>query len=187
MDLVALMGELQSSLPDDDDHHREAITISTAGVAGAAAATPGGLDTSGLPRIGTITISGTGQTLDDLADYIDRLQVVPGLVDVLPVTNTGSPRPAYRVLSSASDGLTERRAEPSFRRRPGDDMSARAQDKRLWLGGGAVAAVLIVLIGWFVVIDPELSAATATREQADVGTDAERCVAGKERQAQGRE
>ena len=46
-------------------------------------------------------------------------------------------------------------------------MGARAQDKRLWLGGGAVLAVLIVLIGWFVVIDPELSAASSTRDQAD--------------------
>ncbi|MET0966399.1 MAG: hypothetical protein ABWZ02_08390, partial [Nakamurella sp.] len=46
-------------------------------------------------------------------------------------------------------------------------MSARFQDKRLWLGGGAAVAVLIVLIGWFFVIDPELSAAATTRAEAE--------------------
>lgn len=38
-------------------------------------------------------------------------------------------------------------------------------NKRAWLGGGAVVAVLIVLAGWFLVIDPELSAASANRDQ----------------------
>jgi hypothetical protein len=40
------------------------------------------------------------------------------------------------------------------------------QDKRLWLGGGALLALLIVLFGWFLVIEPQLSAASATRVQA---------------------
>lgn len=46
-------------------------------------------------------------------------------------------------------------------------MKARIQSKRLWLAGGAVLAVVIVLIGWFGVIGPELSAAAATRDQAE--------------------
>ena len=46
-------------------------------------------------------------------------------------------------------------------------MRAHAQDKRLWLGGGAIAAVLIVLLGWFFVINPQLSAASSIRDQAD--------------------
>jgi hypothetical protein len=46
-------------------------------------------------------------------------------------------------------------------------VGTRGQDKRLWIAGGAVLAVLIVLIGWFVVIDPQLSAASSTRDQAD--------------------
>lgn len=48
----------------------------------------------------------------------------------------------------------------------------RLQDKRVWLGGGAVAALLIVAIGWFMFIGPELSStsdlhaqAAATRQQ----------------------
>jgi hypothetical protein len=46
-------------------------------------------------------------------------------------------------------------------------VGARGQDKRLWIAGGAGLAVLIVLIGWFVVIDPQLSAASSTLDQAD--------------------
>ncbi len=39
------------------------------------------------------------------------------------------------------------------------------ENKRAWLGGGAVLAVLIVLAGWFMVIDPQLSAASSDRDQ----------------------
>lgn len=95
VDLVALMVLLESNLPSTMVIKQEAITISPAGIAAAggtatSATTGSVLDTSGLPRIGTITISGTGQALDDLSDYIDRLQTVTGLVDVLPVSNTAS-------------------------------------------------------------------------------------------------
>ena len=94
VDVVALLVVLQSSLPKTMTINQEAITISTAGVAGTAGtagtSTGSSQDSSGLPRIGTITIGGTGRTLDDLSDYIDSLQAVPGLVDVLPVSNTAA-------------------------------------------------------------------------------------------------
>lgn len=92
VDLVALLVQLESNLPKSMVITQEAITISTVGVAAATAgaATGSGLDTSGVPRIGTLTISGTGRTLDDLSDYVDGLQTVPGLVDVLPVSNTAA-------------------------------------------------------------------------------------------------
>ena len=89
VDLVALMGRLQSSLPSTMTIGQESIVISPAGVAGNAAASAG-LDTSGLPRIGSITLSGTGKTLDDLSDYIDRLRTITGLVDIAPVSNVKS-------------------------------------------------------------------------------------------------
>lgn len=91
VDLVKLMAALESNLPKTMVITQESITISTAGAVAAAGVTAGsGLDTSGLPRIGTISISGTGKALDDLSDYIDHLQTVAGLVDVLPVSNTAS-------------------------------------------------------------------------------------------------
>jgi hypothetical protein len=98
VDIAALQGQLSSNLPATMIITNEAITISVAGVAGASnpAATgldtagldTSGLDTSGLPRIGTVTMNGTGQTLDDLSNYLDRLQTITGLVDVLPVSNS---------------------------------------------------------------------------------------------------
>lgn len=47
---------------------------------------------------------------------------------------------------------------------------ASLQDKRIWLGGGAVAAVLIAAASWFFVINPELSSADSLRSQADSAT-----------------
>jgi hypothetical protein len=41
------------------------------------------------------------------------------------------------------------------------------QDKRAWLGGGALAAVLIAVVSWFMVISPELSSASSLRTAAD--------------------
>jgi hypothetical protein len=91
VDLAGLMGAVQNALPSTMTISQESITISIAAVAGGASATPsGGLDTSGLPRIGTISLTGTGQTLNDLSDFVDRLSTVPGLVDVLPISNTAS-------------------------------------------------------------------------------------------------
>jgi hypothetical protein len=91
VDLVALMGQLESNLPKTMTIGQESIVISPAGVAaGAGSAAGAGLDTSGLPRIGSITLSGTGKTLDDLSDYVDRLHTIPGLVDVVPISNTKS-------------------------------------------------------------------------------------------------
>jgi hypothetical protein len=107
VDVAALMGELGSSLPDTMTVTQETITISTAGVAGAdSISAASGLDTSGLPRIGTITMNGTGQTVNDLSDYVDRLQAIPGLVDVLPVANTVSTSGASGTQYSISIGLT---------------------------------------------------------------------------------
>ncbi len=108
VDVAALMGELQAALPETMTIDQETITISPAGVAGADSGTAtGGLDTSGLPRIGTVTITGTGQTLDDLPDYVDRLQRVPGLVEVLPLANTASGGDPPGTQYSISIGVTD--------------------------------------------------------------------------------
>ncbi|MET0864843.1 MAG: hypothetical protein ABWZ98_10955 [Nakamurella sp.] len=113
VDLSALMGDLESTLPETMTIDRESVTISTAGVADAAdpaaenSAADSGLDTSGLSRIGSITISGTGQTLDDLSDYIDRLHTITGLVDVLPVSNSISSTNESGTEFSLTAGLTD--------------------------------------------------------------------------------
>lgn len=86
VDLATLLTKLHGNLPETMTITQETVTISEAGAAGAAAESQ--LEISGSPRIGTITLSGTGHTMDDLPDYIDRLRAVTGLVDVLPVSNS---------------------------------------------------------------------------------------------------
>jgi hypothetical protein len=113
VDMAALMGELSSALPETMKINQESITISPAGAAGEESGTgaAGGLDTSGLPRIGTITIVGTGQTLDDLSDYLDRLRAIEGLVDVLPVSNSlsGTSGTEFNVTAGLTDAALSHR------------------------------------------------------------------------------
>lgn len=40
------------------------------------------------------------------------------------------------------------------------------QDRRAWLGGGALVAALIAVVSWFMVISPELSSAASLRSAA---------------------
>ncbi|MEO5832172.1 MAG: hypothetical protein ABIR83_02245 [Nakamurella sp.] len=102
VDLVALTGALQTSLPATMTISQQAITISMAG-----AATATGLDASGATRIGTVTMSGTGQTLDDLSDYVDSLAAIPGVVDVLPLANSLNSEGAVGTQFSLTLGLTD--------------------------------------------------------------------------------
>jgi hypothetical protein len=87
VDVVTLLTQIRSSLPKTMTIATESVTINLTGVAASAGSTSS-LDTSGLPRIGNVSLSGKGATLDDLASFVDRLKLVPGVVDVLPITNT---------------------------------------------------------------------------------------------------
>lgn len=104
VDLVALMDALQSNLPATMTIAQQAITLTPAVAADATVAGPA--------RIGSITMSGTGTTLDDLSDYVDRLQTVPGVVDVVPLSNTLSAEGAgtqYSVSLAVTDVLLSHR------------------------------------------------------------------------------
>ena len=105
VDLVKLLGEIRSSLPATMSIKQETVTLSLAGVAAAGASKAGvGLDTSGHPQIGNITISGSGHSLVDLSAYVDKLKVIPGVVNVVPVSNTAD---QAGMQFSLSLGLTD--------------------------------------------------------------------------------
>lgn len=84
VDLAQLMARLSSSLPARMTITSESITISAAatGATGAAGAAPA------VQSIGAVSLSGVGRTVDDLATYVDRLALVPGVIDVVPTTTS---------------------------------------------------------------------------------------------------
>jgi hypothetical protein len=108
VDLATLIARIRSSLPTTMTIKQESITLSLAAVAsaGAANSASGGLDTSGRAHIGTISLSGTGRTLDDLSAFVDTLTVIPGVVDVMPVSNvTDKTGMTYGVSLNLTDAL----------------------------------------------------------------------------------
>ena len=59
-----------------------------------------------------MALSGTGQSLDDLADYIGRLRTVTAVVDVIPVSNTLSDAGTgtqYSITMGLTDALLSHR------------------------------------------------------------------------------
>jgi hypothetical protein len=94
VDLATLMGRIRSGLPAAMSISAEAVTISLAAAAAPAGTVPG---TSAI--IGTVTISGNGRALDNLATYVEHLQAIPGVVDVNPTTNVLSGRTTRYSLS----------------------------------------------------------------------------------------
>jgi hypothetical protein len=84
-----LLARIHAALPADMTIQQASVTVSLAGVAGAtpdAAGTPG-LDDTSHPRIGDVTIGGTSRELADLSTFVERLQRLTGIVDVIPTTN----------------------------------------------------------------------------------------------------
>ena len=46
-------------------------------------------------------------------------------------------------------------------------MIGHLQDRRLWLGGGALFAVVILLVAWFGFINPQLTSTASIRDESD--------------------
>lgn len=91
VDLAQLMARLSSSLPARMTIGSESVVISTAaatGATGAIGATGATGPAAAAQSIGTVTLSGGGRTVDDLATYVDKLALVPGVIDVVPTTTS---------------------------------------------------------------------------------------------------
>jgi hypothetical protein len=83
---------------------------------GAAGGTAGGvLDTSGRKHIGSIVLTGQAASVGQVADFVDKLSAVPGLVGVLPTSQQGGATgvqfsvqliPTDQVLSHRYDSTT---------------------------------------------------------------------------------
>ncbi|HEY3715519.1 MAG TPA: hypothetical protein VGL39_13415 [Jatrophihabitantaceae bacterium] len=114
VDVSALLVRLRAELPTTMTIRQESVMISLAGVASGGTASGTGLDTSGHARIGNVAVSGAGRTLDDLSAYVDRLKVIPGVVDVVPVSNVSDQAGMqYSLTLGLSDVLLSHRFDVS--------------------------------------------------------------------------
>jgi hypothetical protein len=85
VDVAHLTAAIRGALPSSMTIQNLTVTLTSTATAGAT--TSQGLDASGRPEVGTLTISGGGRTLDDLPTFVDRLASLPGVVNVLPSSN----------------------------------------------------------------------------------------------------
>lgn len=91
----ALLGEIWDALPDGMTISQIAVSVpdqisgkSTSGARGDSG--PAALDTSDASHIGTITLAGTGTTIDDLPAFIDALGTLDGVFSPYPTSNQRS-------------------------------------------------------------------------------------------------
>lgn len=94
VDFSALLGDIGAALPAGMTITQAQVTITpTNGVGGSTgtnAGGPGALDASDATHIGTVTLSGTGSTLDQLPVLVQRLGAIKGVFDPYPLTNVAS-------------------------------------------------------------------------------------------------
>ena len=86
VDVAKLVTRIRAALPASMSILNLTVNVTAAGSANTAAtgtpATP--LNTSGLPEIGTITVTGSARTINDLPTFVDNLGLITGLVSVVP-------------------------------------------------------------------------------------------------------
>ena len=83
VDFVVLLSRLQASLPAKMTIELQLVTINAS-----SAVAPGAVSGSSVDAvIGTVVISGSGRTVDDLPRFVDNLRGIPGVVNILPTSN----------------------------------------------------------------------------------------------------
>jgi hypothetical protein len=114
VDLSTLMVKIRTSLPATMTIKQESITISLAGVAPSSSKGSVGVDLSGHRQIGNIILSGAGQTLVDLSAFVDALKVLPGVINVIPTSNTADKTGMqYSLTLGLTDQLLSHRFDKS--------------------------------------------------------------------------
>jgi len=86
----SLLATIGTAQPADVKLQTVSVTISAAGVAGAQAQAPGAstIDVTAHARIGTVTLNGTTSRMDAVSTFVDRLSGIPGVLDVVPTSNS---------------------------------------------------------------------------------------------------
>jgi hypothetical protein len=83
MDMARTVTSIRRALPSSMSISSVAVTMSADDSVDGAST----LDAAGRPKIGTVSISGAGRSLEELPAFVDSLAVVRGFVNVLPTSN----------------------------------------------------------------------------------------------------
>ncbi len=87
VDLQPVLTQIRKALPASMDIKSLSLTLTP--TTGTSALT-GGLDTSGHPVIGSVTIQGDSTTFQAISAYVDALSRTAGIVNVLPTSAQGN-------------------------------------------------------------------------------------------------
>lgn len=95
VDVARVIAVMRKALPNTMSIQNLSLTLTAAAPTGGSL----GLDASGHPVIGKVTISGSGRTLDDLPAFVDKLVAIRGVVNVVPTSNQVTAKVAQFNLS----------------------------------------------------------------------------------------
>jgi hypothetical protein len=109
VDVAKLLATIRANLPGSMSIDNVSLALVNPTLAAGSGATT--MDTTGRAHIGTVTINGSAQTLNDLPAFVDQLAALPGVVDVLP---TSDQRTASVAQFSVSLVLTDALYSHSF-------------------------------------------------------------------------
>jgi cell division protein FtsL len=105
------VGEVRAALPGTMTIQDLGLTISAAAVnangAANTAAAAVGLDKSGKPVIGQVTLTGTGPTFDALSSYVDALSKISGIVNVVPTSSTTNAEHGSQIQYNLTFSVTD--------------------------------------------------------------------------------
>jgi hypothetical protein len=88
VDFAALVQALRRALPPGMTINQMTVNLAFGNGNTAGSAKSGtSIDTSGRAHIGSITLTGAGLKVEDVASYMDKLRTIAGVVDVLPTSN----------------------------------------------------------------------------------------------------
>ena len=115
VDVPSVVSAVRGALPNTMSIQSMTLTITAlAGTGTPAAPGAAGLDASGQTVIGTVTMTGSGRTLDDLPTFVDKLSAIPGVINVLPSSNQVNAGVAeFSVSLSLTDKLYSHRYDMS--------------------------------------------------------------------------
>jgi hypothetical protein len=101
VDAARLLTEIRAELPGSMSIDNISLAFIDPSVSVGAQSSSSSLDPSGHQRIGTVTITGSGRTLTDLAGFVDQVSAIRGVTDVVPTSNQQAKQVASFSLSLA--------------------------------------------------------------------------------------